>query len=466
MTSATSSIPGRRGLRRPRAIGILVAAALIVGMTYVSSVLLRPASPSKAPVRPGGRPRRSGSPRIPRRCPARWPRSIAGSRSGRPTSRPSRATSCRRRPSAALYHERGRLTGDLADHQRALEAAQTAARIAPTEPAGRLLEAAVRYTLHDFSGAFADADALYRGDPTQLGALATRADAELELGRVGDARCGLRRPDLARRRSRRRRPARPPGDRHRPAGRGAPPGTLRPRRRPGAGSRGRDARCRVLPVRGRRIRPAGRRCRLGAAGLRRGARRARHRPRRAGRPRADRRLRGAHERRHRRAREGGRDRPAARDAGAAGRPAGSDRRRHRGVAPVRDRALHRATGRDREHRLRPLADPLRARPRLRHPRRCSPRPRHRSPRAPTRPVTTRSPGRCIDSAGSTSRRDRDRGRRGATGPPTRGCSSIAARSPWPMATRPAGVLRSRPRSRSDRRSIRSNAPRLSGSSAH
>ena len=32
---------------------------------------------------------------------------------------------------AALYHERGRLTGDLADHQRALEAAQTAARSRP-----------------------------------------------------------------------------------------------------------------------------------------------------------------------------------------------------------------------------------------------------------------------------------------------------------------------------------------------
>ena len=187
MTSATSSIPGRRALRRPRAIGILVAAALIVGMTYVSSVLLRPASPSKAPSA-----RRPPSvfrvPRIPRRCPARWPEPDRGIKvwaanlAAEPRDFMSATTL------AALYHERGRLTGDLADHQRALEAAQTAARIAPTEPAGRLLEAAVRYTLHDFSGAFADADALFRGDQTQLGALATRADAELELGRVGDAR--------------------------------------------------------------------------------------------------------------------------------------------------------------------------------------------------------------------------------------------------------------------------------------
>jgi tetratricopeptide (TPR) repeat protein len=89
---------------------------------------------------------------------------------------------------AALYHARGRLSGDLADHERALEAARTAVRIAPTEPAARELEAAIAYTLHDFRGALTTAEALYRDDPTQLGALATMADAELELGRVADAR--------------------------------------------------------------------------------------------------------------------------------------------------------------------------------------------------------------------------------------------------------------------------------------
>jgi tetratricopeptide (TPR) repeat protein len=187
MTSATSSILGGRGLRRPRAIGVLVAAAGIVAMTYVSTVLLRPASPSKAPASapialsvPGAA------------DPAPVPGSVAHLDRGITVWAANLAAEPRDFLSATtlavLYHERGRLTGDLADHQRALEAAQTAARIAPTEPAGRLLEAAVLYTLHDFSGAFADADALYRSDPSQLGALATRADAELELGRVGDAR--------------------------------------------------------------------------------------------------------------------------------------------------------------------------------------------------------------------------------------------------------------------------------------
>ena len=83
---------------------------------------------------------------------------------------------------ASLYHARARLTADLADHERALEAARTATSIAPTQSAARLLEASILFSLHDFQGALTAADALYREDPTQLGALATRADAELELG--------------------------------------------------------------------------------------------------------------------------------------------------------------------------------------------------------------------------------------------------------------------------------------------
>jgi hypothetical protein len=94
---------------------------------------------------------------------------------------------------ASLYHGRGQLTGDLDDHERGLAAARTALEIEPTYAPARALEAAIRYTLHDFSGALAVADALYRDDRTQLGALATRADAALELGRLNDARRDLNR---------------------------------------------------------------------------------------------------------------------------------------------------------------------------------------------------------------------------------------------------------------------------------
>lgn len=92
---------------------------------------------------------------------------------------------------AILYQGRGRLSYDLQDHERALTAARTALTIEPTYAPARAMEAAILFTLHDFSGAFTTADALVRDDPTQLGALATRFDSEIELGRIDDARRDL-----------------------------------------------------------------------------------------------------------------------------------------------------------------------------------------------------------------------------------------------------------------------------------
>ncbi len=92
---------------------------------------------------------------------------------------------------AILYHARARLTADLADHERALEAARLAIAIAPDQGAARALEAAILYSLHDFKGAFDAADRLVTGDSTQYGALATRADASLELGHLDAARADL-----------------------------------------------------------------------------------------------------------------------------------------------------------------------------------------------------------------------------------------------------------------------------------
>jgi hypothetical protein len=88
---------------------------------------------------------------------------------------------------ATLYHARGRLTADLADQQRALDAARTALRIVPPDASARILDASILFTIHDFEGALAAASSLYADDPTQLGGLAVQADAELELGRVDAA---------------------------------------------------------------------------------------------------------------------------------------------------------------------------------------------------------------------------------------------------------------------------------------
>jgi tetratricopeptide (TPR) repeat protein len=92
---------------------------------------------------------------------------------------------------AILYHGRGRLSADLRDQQKALEAVRTAIAIVPGTAGPRALEATILYTLHDFTGAFKAADPSYRADPSQSGALATRLDAELELGRIADARADL-----------------------------------------------------------------------------------------------------------------------------------------------------------------------------------------------------------------------------------------------------------------------------------
>ncbi|HET9436233.1 MAG TPA: tetratricopeptide repeat protein [Candidatus Limnocylindrales bacterium] len=92
---------------------------------------------------------------------------------------------------ATLYQGRARLSGDLGDHERALEAARVALALAPDHAPARALEASIRYSLHDFRGALASADALYRDDAGQLGALATRADAAMELGDVSAAATDL-----------------------------------------------------------------------------------------------------------------------------------------------------------------------------------------------------------------------------------------------------------------------------------
>ena len=88
---------------------------------------------------------------------------------------------------ALVYHARGRLTANLDDYQRALDAARLAERILPRDEAARAVEATVLAGLHDFGGALATARALYADDPGQVGALATIGDAQLELGMYRDA---------------------------------------------------------------------------------------------------------------------------------------------------------------------------------------------------------------------------------------------------------------------------------------
>ncbi|MEW5992048.1 MAG: tetratricopeptide repeat protein [Chloroflexota bacterium] len=190
---------------RPRAIGLLVSSLLLAtgtvlaGWSGLGDRMAAPASGDAAtlpnPASPGERPPAASVP-IPGAGAASLP---AGSLAQLDHNIAAWTKNLEANPRdfisatnlATLYHARARLAGDLADHERALEAARTAISIAPTQPGARLLEASVLFSLHDFGAAHAAADALYREDPNQVGALATRADAAIELGDLAAARRDL-----------------------------------------------------------------------------------------------------------------------------------------------------------------------------------------------------------------------------------------------------------------------------------
>ena len=177
--------------RPPRAAGVLLAAALIVAGTY-GATLLRSAPaatgvvgspvgepPTTTSIDAGAAPVESIG-QIDHSIDA-WSKNLA--------SNPRdflAATNL-----AVLYQGRGRLSYDLGDYQRSLDAARTALSIEPGHVPARLAEASTLVSLHDFPAALAAADSILTDHPNELAAVAVRFDAELELGRIGEARTDL-----------------------------------------------------------------------------------------------------------------------------------------------------------------------------------------------------------------------------------------------------------------------------------
>lgn len=187
MMTIASALPRRR----PRAIGLLLAAGLVVAGSYLAAAF-RPAPVATSPPPAQPRPAATAAPFDGGEGPigslAQIDYSIeAWSKNLDTNPRDFLAAT----NLAALYHGRGRLTYDLTDYERALTAARTASGIEPTHGAARALEGTILFSMHDFAGAFASADALVRDDPSQTGALAVRFDAALELGRIEAARADL-----------------------------------------------------------------------------------------------------------------------------------------------------------------------------------------------------------------------------------------------------------------------------------
>ena len=374
MTSPAASIP----LRRPRAIGLLAAAALVVvgsvprGFRRSGSGAIPRPSPRRhgrapsaaAPVASAGRViDGGGSPGRFDRADRSFDRRVVAEPEGNPSDFLA-ATNL-----ARLYHGRGRLSADLDDYERALarpgrrwRSCRRTHRLAPPRP--RSCSRCTTSTAASCRGRRArprrPVPARRARDPVRCRGRARphrgRADrprhAAPTLGgpavlhprgaaRLGDRRCGSA---LESRSSGSRR-----------------------------GARGRRRGPRVLRLRRRRVRPARRRRRRGARRLRRGARGPRRRPRRPRRPGPDRRVRRPDRRRDRRTATCDGDRPAAGVARAARRPAGdaaASRVRREAYATVR--FIERlgdvqATTFDRQ------TPPVRARSRRRHRRSARPR---------------------------------------------------------------------------------------------
>lgn len=86
-----------------------------------------------------------------------------------------------------LYEARARLTGDVEDYDRARQAMEHTLTIVPSDETARVVHARVLASLHEFPEALAEAQAIVRSDPSQLAALGTLGDAQLELGDVAGA---------------------------------------------------------------------------------------------------------------------------------------------------------------------------------------------------------------------------------------------------------------------------------------
>ena len=176
--------------RPPRAAGVVLAAALIVAGTHAAT-LLRSAPAASGGGTPAGEPPITTSidaGAAPAESVGQIDHSIdAWTKNLEANPRDFLAAT----NLAVLYQGRGRLSYDLGDHQRSLDAARTALSIEPGHVPARLAEASTLVSLHDFTAAVAAAEAVLTDHPNELAAVAVRFDAELELGRIEEARTDL-----------------------------------------------------------------------------------------------------------------------------------------------------------------------------------------------------------------------------------------------------------------------------------
>jgi tetratricopeptide (TPR) repeat protein len=88
---------------------------------------------------------------------------------------------------ALVKAEQGRLSSDLEGYRQALTDIDRSLAIVPAYPPTIRARGSIRFALHDFSGALADARTVLEASPSDPAALALLGDAALELGSTDDA---------------------------------------------------------------------------------------------------------------------------------------------------------------------------------------------------------------------------------------------------------------------------------------
>lgn len=189
MISNASQRLGSGPLRHRRLIAFVAAAALLLPATYALDALTARSVPAPAAAVPPVAPLE-----LPPLAPPAGPSDILLDR----YDRAIRAWTAGLDANAAnylaatnlstLYAGRGRLTGDLADYQRGLEAADRALTARPGYAPAQELRATIHFSLHDFTTARTEAQAVWQANPGALQALAVIGDAALELGDIDGAR--------------------------------------------------------------------------------------------------------------------------------------------------------------------------------------------------------------------------------------------------------------------------------------
>jgi tetratricopeptide (TPR) repeat protein len=185
LASRVTARTGDRSGRPGRVLGVLLAALVIAGGTYLAGPRSDPtdAPAQQTPVPPPGDVADLSGPgdALGASPDGRLP--IADRLAfwaGRVAARPDDFLSLGQL--ALVEAEQARLTSDLEGFRRALGTIHRSLEIVPAYPPTIRARGSIRFALHDFRGALADAETVLDASPSDAAALALRGDAAIELG--------------------------------------------------------------------------------------------------------------------------------------------------------------------------------------------------------------------------------------------------------------------------------------------